>query len=70
MTCRMKFAVVLVTIVLVGCVSQERYDAALKNAQQSDAEVRRLTQSVRAGCSIAMPWAWGSLCICTYAGAT
>jgi chemotaxis protein MotB len=36
----------LVTVMLVGCVSQERYDAALKNAQQSDADVRRLTSEI------------------------
>ena len=38
----------LMTVVLVGCVTQERYDAALKNAQQSDADVRRLSGDIAA----------------------
>jgi len=36
----------LLAVVLLGCVTQERYDAALKNAQQADAEVRRLSGDI------------------------
>jgi chemotaxis protein MotB len=43
-----KILFALLAVALVGCVTQERYDAAVKSAQQADTEVRRLSSDIAA----------------------